>query len=100
MTKSSKLRTLERGMGGRDVMAIQHALNIRTNGRCLPENGHFGPLTEALVREYKEKNGLATMGGWAMIRAARCSQSVSAQPRLSVRRARNLGSGLSMGQLN
>jgi hypothetical protein len=62
MTKSSKLRTLERGMSGRGVMAIQHALNIRTNGLCLPENGHFGPLTEAAVREYKEKNGLGNNG--------------------------------------
>ena len=53
-------RTLRRGCKGDDVKELQLALN--QNGADLKDDGIFGPVTEAAVKEYQLKNGLTPDG--------------------------------------
>ncbi len=52
--------TLERGAEGAKVRQLQQMLN--RNGARLQTDGQLGPKTEAAIREFQRKNGLATDG--------------------------------------
>ena len=54
-------RTLRRGLRGRDVVAAQQALT-EAGFRYSPEDGVFGPLTEAAVRNFQCGAGLVRDG--------------------------------------
>ena len=51
---------LRRGMSGDGVRALQRLL--RERGQILAADGRYGPLTEAVVREFQEGAGLDPSG--------------------------------------
>lgn len=52
--------TLKMGNRGPDVKKLQLALNKK--GYAIVDDGDFGPLTDAAVRDFQKKNGLAVDG--------------------------------------
>jgi len=54
------MTNLKNGSSGSDVLALQKALNSK--GYNLDEDGAYGNQTEAAVRDYQSKNGLAVDG--------------------------------------
>ena len=71
-------RTMRRGDTGQDVMDLQRALGVETNGI-------FGPKTEAAVREFQRTHNMVPDGivgpkSWAAIDAARTVASAGTPP--------------------
>lgn len=84
---------LSQGKRSNDVKAVQCLLNKHAGRRILAEDGSFGPLTNAAVRDFQARKGLEVDGyvgpkTWAALKARVGSTTTRPTPPPNVSQAR------------